>query len=77
VQTIPENVAIAFEKRLEADGLNPPWRAEYRKWLRYYLDFCAKYQHPPGERDSLPEFLRKLSAKGQAWVSRLIMSNCR
>ena len=65
MQSIPENVAIAFEKRLEADRLNPPWQAEYRKWLRYYLDFCAKYRHPPGERDSLPEFLRKLSAKGQ------------
>ena len=66
MQSIPENVAIAFEKRLEADRLNPAWRAEYRKWRRYYLDFCAKYRHPPGERDSLPEFLLKLSAKGQS-----------
>ena len=65
MQSIPKNVAFAFEKRLEADGLNPSMRVEYRKWLRYYLDFCAKYRHPPGDRDSLPEFLRKLSSKGQ------------
>ena len=66
MQSIPKNVAFAFERRLEADGLNPSMRVEYRKWLRYYLDFCAKYRHPPADRDSLPEFLRKLSSKGQS-----------
>jgi integrase len=63
---LPQNVAIAFDNRLETRRLNPPVRAEYRKWLRFYLDFCAKYRHPPADRDSLPEFLRKLSAKGQS-----------
>ena len=65
MQPIPRNVAAAFEKRLDAVGLNPPGRAEYRKWLRYYLDFCVKYRHPPGDRDSLPEFVSELSSKGQ------------
>ena len=32
---------------------------------RYYLDFCAKYDHPPRDRDSLGPFLNKLAAKGQ------------
>lgn len=63
---IPKNVALAFEKWLEAEELSPPGRVEYRKWLRYYLDFCAKYNHPAADRDSLPEFLRKLSSKGQS-----------
>ena len=66
VQQIPQNVAIAFDQRLGARGLSPPVQVDYRKWLRYYLDFCARYRHPPADRDSLPEFLRKLSSKGQS-----------
>jgi len=36
-----------------------------RKWLRYYLDFCGKYGHPPRSLKSIPLFLEKLAAKGQ------------
>ncbi|MFZ2955878.1 MAG: phage integrase N-terminal SAM-like domain-containing protein, partial [Candidatus Ozemobacteraceae bacterium] len=35
------------------------------KWLRYYLDFCEKYQFPHAERISLDEFLEKLREKKQ------------
>jgi len=38
----------------------------YMKWLRFYLDFCHKYQHAPRQRASLPLFIRKLHDKGQA-----------
>ena len=38
---------------------------EYRKWLRYYLDFCDKYEHPYASAESLPPFLAKLASKRQ------------
>jgi integron integrase len=38
----------------------------YVKWLRFYLDFCEKYQHPPRDRESLQPFLRKLASKNQS-----------
>ena len=37
----------------------------YLKWLRYYLDFCQKYEYEKKNRASLPLFLEKLKSKGQ------------
>ncbi len=28
-------------------------RFYYKKWLRYYPDFCHKYRHPASEQQSL------------------------
>ncbi len=39
---------------------------QYQKWLRYYHDFCNKYQFIIADPDSLPYFIRKLHEKGQA-----------
>ncbi len=39
---------------------------QYQKWLRYYHDFCHKYQFIIADPDSLPYFVRKLHEKGQA-----------
>jgi len=38
----------------------------YKKWLRYYLDFCEKYHVPAHHRESLPKFLDKLEEKRQS-----------
>lgn len=37
----------------------------YQKWLRYYLDFCHKYQFIAADQDSLSYFMRKLHEKNQ------------
>jgi hypothetical protein len=42
----------------------------YLKWLRYYLDFCEKYQFSHGQASSLPHFLRKLQEKKQSPVQQ-------
>jgi hypothetical protein len=42
----------------------------YRKWLRFYLDFCQKYRFPETERKSLDHFLLKLQEKKQTDVQR-------
>lgn len=39
---------------------------DYLKWLRYYLDFCETYSHPPRDSESLEPFLQKLTAKQQS-----------
>ncbi len=38
---------------------------DYRKWLRYYVDFCRKYHFHESERESLPHFIKKLQVKNQ------------
>lgn len=37
----------------------------YKKWLRYYLDFCHKYCHPYADEESLKYFMVKLHEKNQ------------
>jgi site-specific recombinase XerD len=39
---------------------------QYQQWLRYYLDFCHKYQFIAADPDSLPYFIRKLHERDQA-----------
>ena len=38
----------------------------YRKWLRFYLDFCHKYCHPYVDKESLKHFMVKLHEKNQS-----------
>jgi hypothetical protein len=43
---------------------------DYLKWVRFHLDFCAKYGHEVANPDSLPAFLEKLRSKGQTEEQR-------
>ena len=46
-----------------------PGDTYFRKWLRYYLDFCEKYRFNPADRNSFPQFDRKLQEKRQSeWL---------
>jgi len=53
---------FAFLKR---KGVSSREHYFFLKWLRYYLDFCVKYQFLQTERRSLDRFLGKLSEKNQ------------
>lgn len=55
-----------FRPAMEKAGVLRPESGAYLLWLRFYLDFCAKYECPPRDRDSLQPFLQKLAAKGQS-----------
>lgn len=48
-------------KRLVPNGLH----GVYKKWLRYYLDFCQKYHFSPAHTQSLTRFIQKLQEKRQ------------
>ncbi len=62
---IPVALKIKFEDRLTEKAIPKKSHGFYTKWLRYYLDFCHKYQFPYAKKESLAPFLRKLHEKKQ------------
>lgn len=59
-----------YDRRLDAGNVPPDQRTNYRKWLRYYLDFCRKYGHAYAAPESLASFLDKLASKRQSDARR-------
>ena len=55
-----------FSEFLVSHGVPRDEHYHYQKWLRYYLDFCEKYQFIEAGPDSLPYFIRKLHEKNQS-----------
>jgi hypothetical protein len=52
-----------YEKALDSASISRELRPQFRKWLRFYLDFCAKYGYSPGLKSSLPLFMAKLASR--------------
>ncbi len=63
--TIPDNILTRFEAVLSKRAVAPAQRADYKKWLRYFLDFCAKYPVPAARSDCMRLFIDKLREKKQ------------
>jgi len=59
-----------FEEYLQNKPIPNSSRGAYKKWLRYYLDFCRRYNFPPIRKESLPHFIRKLQEKKQTKVQQ-------
>lgn len=51
---------------MNKEGVPLHLHSEYLRWVRFYLDFCQKYAHPPREEKSIPLFLAKLAGKHQS-----------
>lgn len=51
-------------------GVQPSRQQYYLKWLRYYLDFCHKYNFQHDVKESLTAFVRKLREKKQSEKQR-------
>jgi len=62
---IPAPLQASFEGYLQAKEIPQAARPHYKKWLRFYLDFCQKYHAAPSQRGSLALFLEKLQEKRQ------------
>ena len=60
MRKIPDGLWTVFDREMEAASVPLEQRQDYRKWLRYYLDFCGKYGHSIVRQESLPPFLAKL-----------------
>ena len=54
-----------YDRLLINSDVPPKDYPAYRKWLRFYLDFCKKYHHGYAEQSSLPLFIDKFDSKHQ------------
>ncbi len=61
----PEKLQIQFDRLLLKNSVPEKYRPYYKKWVRFYLDFCRKYHLPQNNKSSKPLFLKKLSEKQQ------------
>jgi len=62
---IPQNINTLYSALLIQKAVPDKYHPYYRKWLRYYLDFCQKYGFKPSDTKSLPHFIKKLKEKKQ------------
>ena len=63
--TIPSALQAQFEAYLRTKKVQKNTWAFYKKWLRFYLDYCQKYHFDPTRGESLSHFLNKLREKKQ------------
>ncbi|OGQ94192.1 MAG: hypothetical protein A2521_05885 [Deltaproteobacteria bacterium RIFOXYD12_FULL_57_12] len=63
---LPTELAESYQRKLSQREVPDSNRNFYRKWLRFYLDFCHKYSFNPSDPKSLNPFLEKLQAKKQS-----------
>jgi hypothetical protein len=54
-----------FEAVLKKRAVPVARHADYRKWLRYYLDFRGKYTLPDSKSEHVRLFIEKLQKKNQ------------
>ena len=59
MDSIPLQLQTEFETLLRNRSVPTGLHPLYKKWLRFYLDFCQKYRFPETERKSLDHFLWK------------------
>ena len=62
---IPKSIISLFGDFLSKKRIPIVSHQYYKKWLRYYLDFCHKYGFRFLDAGSLPHFINKLKEKRQ------------
>jgi len=65
MQPIPRNILTQFDAVLKKKAVPVSRHADYRKWLRYYLDFRTKYSLPDSKSEHVRLFIEKLRMKNQ------------
>jgi len=65
VLRVSNGIAKLFEAQLVYDNIPADQWIYFHKWLRYYLDFCAKYSLQPNDTEYYVAFSDKLRSKGQ------------
>jgi integron integrase len=63
---IPKAVLTEYFGLLEKNNVPVGYHSEYVKWLRYFLDFCAKYVITIDKSERVELFLGKLREKNQS-----------
>ena len=65
MKQIPQPTKGRYEALLAQHHIPKMDHPNHLKWLRYYLDFCRKYDFKEADKKSLPHFIKKLKAKKQ------------
>ncbi len=63
MENVPPDILFHFDAQVMLEQIVVGDHVFYRKWLRFYFDFCHEYQLDPDARSSLTPFLRKLADK--------------
>jgi hypothetical protein len=70
MQTVPDDILSQFNALLDKGSVPVSLRDDYRKWLRYFLDYCTHYSPPAERSEQVRLFVEKLRSKGQSGKSR-------
>jgi len=62
---IPDDILAQYIAVLNKRAIAVSRREDYKKWLRYYLDFCAKHPVPDSKSERVRLFVEKLREKKQ------------
>jgi integron integrase len=65
MQPVPFDILALFDAVLKQRNVPLFARAEYRKWVRYFLDFRKKHQLPEDKAEQVKLFADKLRSKSQ------------
>jgi len=63
--TIPSQIMSLYDELLAKTAVPVQSHFLYKKWLRYYPDFCHKYHFEPSTKQNISRFLDKLEEKKQ------------
>lgn len=63
---VPNEVFVRYMSFLNKRGISTIHQGQYKKWLRYYLDFCDKYPVPAANSGRVRLFCEKLLEKKQS-----------
>ncbi len=62
---VPPDIIARFQDFLDRKPVQKRFQAYYKKWLRFYWDFCQKYHHPVSKHENLSHFIEKRHQKKQ------------
>lgn len=65
MEPIAKDILANYDDILKQRNVPPSAHNDYRKWLRYFLDFCAKYRPPASKSEQVKLFIEKLRSKKQ------------
>jgi integron integrase len=66
MEPIPDDILVLFNAVMNDKSVPPELRDDYRKWLRYYLDFRVKYSLPAEKSEQVRLFIEKMRSKGKS-----------
>ena len=66
MQPIPEDILMEFNAVLKQKAVPSSIQDDYRKWLKYYLDFRVKYPPPDSKSEQVHPFIEKMRSKGKS-----------